>query len=100
MLDLETLVKETAANPELIEFNCCLEGNNTNLIPNGYRTVAKELTPRRGIIMVDDRIIIPKSLRNAALNALHFGHPVINKLCSDATIFWRPNMREDIEKKS
>ena len=50
--------------------------------------------------MVDDRIVMPKSLRYAALNALHFGHPGINKMCSDATIFWWPNMRKDIGKKS
>ena len=63
MLDLETLIKETAADPELIELDCCLEDNNTNMIPNEYRTVAKKLTRRWGIIMVDDRIVIPKSLR-------------------------------------
>ena len=91
MLDLETLIKETTAGPELIV---------TNMIPNEYRTVAKKLTHRWGIIMVDDRIVIPKSLRYAALNALHFGHPGINKMCSDAMIFWWPNMWEDIEKKS
>ena len=100
MLDLETLIKETSAEPELIELNCCLEDNNTNMIPNEYRTVAKTLTHRWGIIMVDDRIVIPKSLRYAALNALHLGHPGINKMCSDAMIFWWPNIREDIEKKS
>ena len=50
--------------------------------------------------MVDDRIIIPRSLRYAALNALHFGHPGINKMCNDAVIFWWPNMRSDIEKKA
>ena len=100
MLDLETLFKETTADPELIELNCCLEDNNTNMIPNEYRTVAKKLTHRWGIIMVDDRIVMPKSLRYAALNALHFGHPGINNVCSDAMIFWWPNMQEDIEKKS
>ena len=100
MLDLETLIKETVADTELIELNCCLEENNTNLIPNDYRTVAKKLTHGWGIIMGDDRIIIPKSLRYATLNALHFGHPGINKMCSDATIFLWPNMWEDIEKKS
>ena len=42
MLNLETLIKETAAYPEFIELNCCLEDNNTNLIPNDYRTVAKK----------------------------------------------------------
>ena len=50
--------------------------------------------------MADDRIIVPKTLRYAALNALHFGHPGINKMCSDAAIFWWPNMQADIEKKT
>ena len=100
ILDLETFIKETTADPESIELNCCPEDNNTNKIPNEYRTVARKLTHRWGIIMVDDRIVISKSLRYAAFNALHFGHPGINKMCSDAMIFWWPNMREDIEKKS
>ena len=100
MLDLETLIKETAADPDLIKLNCCLEDNNSNQIPHDYRTVAKQLTHRWGIIMVDDPIIGPKTLRYAALNALHFGHPGINKMCSDAAIFWWPNMRTDIEKKA
>ena len=63
MLDLEMLVKETAADPELIELNFCLEENITSLIPNDYRKVAKKLTHRWGIIMVDDRTILPKSPR-------------------------------------
>ena len=50
--------------------------------------------------MVDDRIIVPKRLRYAALNALHFGYPGINKILSDAVIFWCLNMRADIEKKA
>ena len=60
--------------------------------------MAKRLTHRWGITMVDDRIIIPKSLRYAALNALHFGHLGINKMCNDAAIFWWPNMRAVIKK--
>ena len=36
MLDLETLIKKTAADPEPIELNYCLKENNTNLIPNDY----------------------------------------------------------------
>ena len=100
MLDLETLIKETAADPDLIEVQCCIEDNNTQTIPDDYKQVAKKLTYRWGITMVDDRIIIPKSLRYAALNALHFGHPGINKMCNDAVIFWWPNMRADIEKKA
>ena len=60
MLDLETFIKETAAGPDLIELNCCIEENNTEQIPQNYKTVAKKLTHRWGIIMVDDRIVIPK----------------------------------------
>ena len=63
MLALETLIKETTADPEIIELNCCLEDNNTNMIPNEHRTVAEKLTHRWGITMVDDRIVTPKSLR-------------------------------------
>ena len=96
MLDLETIIKETAADPDLIELNCCIEDNNLEQIPQNYRTVAKKLTHHWGIIMVDDRIVV----RYAALNALHFGHPGINKMCNDAAIFWWPNMRQDIERKS
>ena len=99
MLDLETIIKETATDPDLIELNCCIEDNNLEQIPQNYRTVAKKLTHRLGIIMVDDRIVVPKSLRYEALNTLHFGHPGINKMCNDAAIFWWPNMREDIERK-
>ena len=99
-LHLETLIKETAADPDLIELNCCIEENNLEQIPQNYKTVAKKLTHHWRIIMDDDRIVIPKSLRYAALNALHFGHPGINKICNDAAIFWWPNMREDIEKNS
>ena len=98
MLDLETLIKETAPDPDLIEVQCCIEDNKTQAIPDDYKQVAKKLTHRLGITMVDDRIIIPKSLRYAALNALHFGHPGINKMCNDAVIFWWPNMRADIDK--
>ena len=100
MLDLETLIKETAADPDLIELNCCIKDNNKEQFPQNYKTVTKKLTHRWGIIVVDNRIVIPKSLRYAALNALHFGNPGMNKICNDAAEFWWPNLREDIKKKS
>ena len=61
LLDLETIIKETAADPDLLELNCCLEDNNSNQLPPStkYRAVAKKLTHRWGIIMVGFRIIIP-----------------------------------------
>ena len=100
MLDLETLIKETAADLDLIELQCCIEDNNLSQAPEAYKPIIKNLTHRWGITMFDDRIIVPKSLRYAALNALPFGHPGINKMCGDAAKFWWPNMRTDIEKKA
>ena len=100
MLDLETLIKETAADPDLIEVQCCIEDNNIQAIPEDYKQVARKLTHRWGITMVNARIIIPRSLRYAALNALRFGHPGTNKMCNNAVIFWWLNMQADIEKKA
>ena len=100
MLDLESLIKETARGPYWIEVQNCLEDSKLLQTPENYKLVAKRLTHRRGILVVDDRIIVPKRLRYAALKALHFGHPGINKMCNDAVIFWWPNMRADIEKKA
>ena len=46
MLDLETLIKETAADPDLIEVQCCIEDNNIQAIPEDYKQVARKLTHR------------------------------------------------------
>ena len=62
MLHLETLINETAADPDFIELNCFLEDNNISQIPNGYKTLATKLTHRWCIVMVDDRIIVAKTL--------------------------------------
>ena len=47
-----------------------IEDNNTQAIPDDYKQVAKKLTHRWGITMVDDRIIIPKSLRRTQRTSL------------------------------
>ena len=98
-LDLETQIKEAAANPNLTELNCCLEHNNNSQIPNDYKTLARKLIHQWGVIVVDDRMIGPKRLRYAALNALHFGHPRINKTCNDGALIWLLSKRADNEKK-
>ena len=51
MLDLETLIKEMATDPYLMKLKCCLED---------YKQVAKRLTHRCGITMVENRIIVSK----------------------------------------
>ena len=100
MLDLDILIKGTAVDPLVYELNCCLEDNNISQILNEYKAVAKKLIHQWCIIMVADRIIVPKTLRYAALDALHFGHTEKNKVCNDAAIVRWPKMRADIEQNS
>ena len=84
MLDLETLINETATT----------RLDQTQLLHRGQQyqsnTVAKKLTHRWGKIVADDLIIVPKTLRYAAFKALHFAHPELNKICNDAAVFWWP----------
>ena len=54
VLNLETLGKGTAAGTDLIDLNCCIEDNILSEIPNEYKAVARKLTHRWGITLVDD----------------------------------------------
>ena len=98
MLDLENLNKETAAVPDLIEVQCCLEDNYTLAIPKDYKHVAKT-NPTLWKNKNDNRIIVPKSLRYAALKVIHFCHTGINKTCSDPTNVWWPNLELTLRRK-
>ena len=44
MLDLETLIKETSVDPDLIEVQICIQDGNTHRIPDEYKNVAKKFT--------------------------------------------------------
>ena len=59
MRDLDTLITETAADPDL-ELKCCNK-NNFNQITNEYKSVVRKLTHRWGITLVDDRRIVTKT---------------------------------------
>ena len=98
MLNLETVINKTAAYPDLIGVNSCFKDDNIGKIPKD--DTGKE-TYRWSFIMVDgNRIKLSKTLHYAALNALHFGHLVVKKICNVAATFQEPNKRENIETKS
>ena len=48
MVNLQTLIKEADADPDLIELQWCLEENNSQQILNDSKQVAKKLINRRG----------------------------------------------------
>ena len=82
MLDLETIIKETIADPDLIELNCCIEDNNTKQSPHHYRIVAEKLTHRWGIIMG------------------HCGIKVTTTRSPKCTTFRSPRNKQNVQRRS
>ena len=99
MLDLKTLISETAIVPELTRVRTSLRREDRETTPDGYRTVFDKLLIRWDLIFVDDQIVIPIDLRRRLLDILHFGQSGITKMTIEAKIFWWPNKKQDIETK-
>ena len=53
-----------------------------------------------GILLVDNRIAIPSSLRKAILNHLHRGHPGQEKMVDAASYVWWPKLHRSIIDKA
>ena len=99
MLDLKTLISKTAIDPELNRVTTSMRRQDRKTIPDGYCTVFVKLLIRRGLLFVDDQIVIPIDLRRRLLDILHFGHSGITKMTTEAKSFWWPNKKQDIETK-
>ncbi|MEM7284015.1 MAG: DDE-type integrase/transposase/recombinase, partial [Pseudomonadota bacterium] len=58
-----------------------------------------KLTSFDGVALYNDRIVIPPSLRNTVLQALHSAHQGVSQMCSraDASFFW-PGMTSSINE--
>ena len=64
-----------------------------------YHQYRDKLTTFDGVALYNDRIIIPPSLRNNVLQALHSAHQGVSQMCSraDASFFW-PSMTSSISE--
>ena len=99
MADLKTLVKETARDRDLIATTMGLEKRDNDMIPDDYFRFVSKLSARFGILFMDDKVIVPKTMREWVLNAPHFGHPGLTKMVNDSRIFWWPGILDDIHEK-
>ena len=78
----------------------CLERRTFEQIPEECRQYKNNLSTRFGIVFYDDKITIPKPLRQTVIMLLHKGHhPAINKMNPAARLFWWPNLTKDIQSK-
>ena len=63
-----------------------------------YWQYRAEITVQKGILMKDDRVIIPSALRLDVLDKIHTGHQGIQKCCKRAKSgVWWPNLSKQIE---
>ena len=97
--DSRTIGDETTNEKKLLEPLVCLERRNYEQIPEEYRQYKKILSTRFGIVFYDDKIIIPKPLRQTVIMLLHKGHLAINKMNHAARLFWWPKLTKDIQSK-
>ena len=100
MLDLKTLISETAMDPELTRMRTSMRREDRRTIPDGYRSVFDKLSIRWGLIFVDDQIVIHIDLRRGLLDILHFGRSGITKMTTEAKNFWWPNKNRTSKRKS
>ena len=65
-----------------------------------YKQYADSLYTINGVVMLGQKIVIPASLREQVLDALHAAHQGVGAMCQRAadTVFW-PGITADITKK-
>ena len=95
--DLRTIADETTNDEKLLKTLVLLERRNFEQIPAEYRQFKNNFSSRFGIVFYDDKIIIPKPLRQTVIMLLHKGHPAINKMNHAARLFWWPKLTKDIQ---
>ena len=77
--DLKTTAGETTNDEKFLKTLVCLERRTYEQIPEEYREYKKNISTRFGVVFYDDKIMIPKSLRQTVIILLHKGHPAITK---------------------
>ena len=100
---LDEIKRSTDSDPQLSTLrNVILQGwpELRNKCPTeilDFWTFRDELTVMDSIVFKGQRVVIPKSMRNAILEKIHSGHMGIEKSCQRARdiLFW-PKMTKDI----
>ena len=96
---LQLLMTETTNDPSLHKTLVLLERPQHDNIPEEYSMYRKKLSSRYGLLLYEDKIIVPKNLRTTVISLLHKGHPAKNKMSLAAGHFGWPRITEAIQKK-
>lgn len=95
----DEIVASTQEDPELLKVKEAIESEEWEHAPLHYKVIKDELCIYNGIILRQDKIVIPVNLRSKILKLGHEGHPGItgmkNRLRAKV---WFHNMNQEIEK--
>lgn len=95
---LKKFKNETNSDLEMQNLKKCIRNNWKKYQSNSYKKYKNNLTIYDDLIFLDNRLVIPKTLRHEILQKIHFNHLGVNKCNNRAKqcVFW-PNMTNDIE---
>ncbi len=99
-LTLQKLVVETNKDPETSKIRQTIMDQKWNLLPPELKNQQKNLSTEMGLIFVEEKIYIPRSLRERILQVIHGDHESVPKMRLLAErVFW-PNKEKDIKNKA
>ena len=99
-MDLEKLILETRRDETLQRMIRALERNDASTLPPEYYVIRIQPSTRFGLLLNDDRVVIPKTLQYTVLQLLHTGHIGYTKMLAEAKCFWWREMEFEIEEKA
>ena len=100
VMDLEKLIAETRKDELLQKIIKAVERKDSSSLPPEYYYIRNQLSTRFGLLLKDDRVVIPKSLQFTVLQLLHTGHIGYSKMLAEARCFWWREMEYEIEEKA
>ena len=81
MRDLKSLITSPAIDLEITILRASMGRKNRETIPDGYGPVFEKLSMKwiKGLVIMDDRAVVPVDLRRRLLDILHYGQASVQR---------------------
>ena len=86
--DMKTLISGTAIDPALTGVQASMRREDRETTTDEYRPVFDKLSISKGLIYMDDRIVVSVNQLRRLLDILHFGHAGTTKMTAKAKSFF------------